>query len=219
MAKPKTPRLLLVEDHELVAQGLKALLSDHFTIAGVVRDGREVIDAVALHRPDVVLLDLSLPHRNGIDLLPELRALFPETRVLVVTMHADHVLAGLATRLGASGFVPKDCGVRELEEAISEVLAGRPYISKRIPIHTQKASWGGSRMGFAQLTARQQAIVRLIGKGHNTEEIAEAIGISPHTVHFHRRNIRRVLGMQTEAEFLRYALLVQLSDEAAGDHG
>lgn len=212
----RKPRLLIADDHEMVSQGLKALLGEAYVIVDAVRDGREVISAVGRHRPDVLLLDLSLPHRTGIDLIPEIRALHPDTRILVVTMHVDAVLAGLATRLGAHGFVPKDSGVQELNEAIGEILAGRPYISPRIPIHTHKGSWGGSHMGFGQLTPRQQAIVRLTGRGRTTEEIAEAIGISVHTVHFHRRNIRRVLGIHSEAEFMRYALLVQLSDEASG---
>ncbi|HEX9893238.1 MAG TPA: response regulator transcription factor [Gemmatimonadales bacterium] len=210
------PRLLIADDHEMVSQGLKALLGDTYNIVGAVRDGREVIDAVGRYRPDVLLLDLSLPNRTGIDLIPEIRALHESTRILVVTMHVDAVLAGLAMRLGAHGFVPKDSGVQELNEAIAEVLAGRTYVSPRIPIHTHKGSWGGTHMGFGQLTPRQQAIVRLTGRGRNSEEIAEAIGISVHTVHFHRRNIRRVLGLHSEAEFMRYALMVQLSAEAGG---
>ena len=210
------PRLLIADDHEMVSQGLKALLGDTYNIVGAVRDGREVIDAVGRYRPDVLLLDLSLPNRTGIDLIPEIRALHESTRILVVTMHVDAVLAGLAMRLGAHGFVPKDSGVQELNEAIAEVLAGRTYVSPRIPIHTHKGSWGGTHMGFGQLTPRQQAIVRLTGRGRNSEEIADAIGISVHTVHFHRRNIRRVLGLHSEAEFMRYALMVQLSAEAGG---
>lgn len=210
------PRVLIADDHEMVSQGLRALLGEAYEVVGSVRDGKEVIDAVGRHRPDVILLDLSLPHRTGIDLIPEIRALHPDTRIMVVTMHVDAVLASLAMRLGAHGFVPKDSGVQELNEALSEVLAGRSYISPRIPIRSQKSAWGGNHMGFGQLTPRQQAIVRLTGRGRTTEEIAEAVGISIHTVHFHRRNIRRVLGLHSEAEFMRYALLVQLSEEATG---
>jgi len=207
---------MLVEDHALVSQGLRALLGRHYHVVATVSDGLEVINAVDKHRPALILLDLSLPHRTGMDLLPELRALHPNTRILVVTMHADHVVANLAMKLGAHGFVPKDSGLPELQEAIGEVMAGRNYVSPRIRIHEKKNTWGGSRMGFGRLTARQQAIVRLIGRGASSEEIAEAIGISVHTVHFHRRNIRRVLGMQTDGEFARYALLVQLTDEGQG---
>lgn len=210
MAKPS---LLLVEDHAIVSQGLRALLAKHYHIAATVSDGLDVLDAVDRHQPDLILLDLSLPHRTGMDLLPELRALHPDTRILVVTMHADHVVANLAMKLGAHGFVPKDSGLPELQEAIGEVLAGRLFVSRRISTHTKKNTWGGSRMGFGQLTTRQQAIVRLIGRGASSEDIADAIGISVHTVHFHRRNIRRILGLQNEAEFMRYALLIQLSDE------
>src|SRR4029453_2234053 len=157
------PRLLIADDHEMVSQGLNALLGAQYSIVGSVRDGREVIDAVGRNRPEVLLLDLSLPHRTGIDLIPELRALHPDTRILGVTMHVDAVLANPAMRLGAHGFVPKDCAVQELNEAIAEILAGRTYMSPRVPIHSHKGSWGGTHMGFEQLTPRQQAIIRLAG--------------------------------------------------------
>ena len=91
----RKPRLLIADDHEMVSQGIKALLGDAYVIVDSVRDGREVVSAVARHQPDVLLLDLSLPHRTGIDLIPEIRALHPDTRILVVTMHVDQVLAGV----------------------------------------------------------------------------------------------------------------------------
>lgn len=206
-------KLLLVEDHELVGQGLKAMLGERYNVVALVRDGREVLDAVRLHNPAIILLDLSLPGRTGVDLIPEIRALNSEVRILVVTMHADPVLADHVLRHGAHGFVPKNAPLRELEEAIATVADGRVFVSRRVPAHSNKQSWSGQRLGFAQLTQRQQTIVRLFGRGKSSEQVAEETKLSLHTVWFHRRNIKRVLGIETEADFAQYCLLVHLSDE------
>ena len=206
-------RVMLVEDHELVGQGLKAMLGERYDIVTLVRDGREVIDAVRLHEPDIILLDLSLPGRTGVDLLPDIRALNGTVKILIVTMHADPVLADHVIRHGANGFVPKNAPLRELEEAIAAIADGRTFVSRRVPAHSQKQSWSGHRLGFTQLTPRQQTIVRLFGKGKTSEQVAEETNLSLHTVWFHRRNIKRVLGIETEADFAQYCLLVHLSDE------
>jgi DNA-binding NarL/FixJ family response regulator len=206
-------RLLLVEDHELVGQGLRAMLGERYNVVALVRDGREVLDAVRLHNPNIILLDLSLPGRTGVDLIPDIRALNEQVRILVVTMHADPVLADHVLRHGAHGFVPKNAPLRELEEAIATVADGRVFLSRRVPVHSNKQSWSGQRLGFAQLTQRQQTIVRLFGKGKTSEQVAEETKLSLHTVWFHRRNIKRVLGIETEADFAQYCLLVHLSDE------
>ena len=206
-------KLLLVEDHELVGQGLRAMLGERYNVVALVRDGREVLDAVRLHAPDIILLDLSLPGRTGVDLIPDIRALNERVRILVVTMHADPVLADHVLRHGAHGFVPKNAPLRELEEAIATVADGRVFLSRRVPVHSNKQSWSGQRLGFAQLTPRQQTIVRLFGKGKTSEQVAEETKLSLHTVWFHRRNIKRVLGIETEADFAQYCLLVHLSDE------
>jgi len=206
-------KLLLVEDHELVGQGLKAMLGERYDVVALVRDGREVLDAVRLHNPAIILLDLSLPGRTGVDLIPEIRALNSDVRILVVTMHADPVLADHVLRHGAHGFVPKNAPLRELEEAIATVADGRTFVSRLVPAHSNKQSWSGQRLGFAQLTQRQQTIVRLFGRGKSSEQVAEETKLSLHTVWFHRRNIKRVLGIDSEADFAQYCLLVHLSDE------
>ncbi len=173
-------------------------------VVGIVRDGGEVPAAVSRLRPDVLLLDLSLPNRSGMDLIPELRTLAPAMHILVVTMHLDALLADAAIRLGAHGFIPKDSGIEELRTAIAAVQGGGTYLSSRVSV---------VRPGLAHLTPRQQVILRLIGEGTSTETIARTLGVSVHTVHFHRRNIHHALALETELDLVRYAVLANLTPE------
>lgn len=205
------PRLVLAEDHELVGQGFVAVLSGDYDVVATITDGAEVVAGVTEHQPDVLLLDLSLPNRNGIDLLPELRTACPDVPVLVLTMHVDPHLVEIAMKLGAAGFVPKNSTMEELRAAIGEVLEGRKYLSPRLPKQSHRGGVADP-MGFSRLTERQQRIVRMIAQGMNSDQIAEALGLSVWTIHFHRKNIRRALGVHNDLEMYRYAILIG-SDE------
>jgi DNA-binding NarL/FixJ family response regulator len=178
----------------------------------VVRDGGEVIAAVREHRPDVLLLDLSLPHRGGMDLLSDMQAMTDAPRIVVVTMHVDSVLVEAAINLGASAFVPKDASIDELRTAIEEVLAGRRYLSPRLPRRVRRGP-EVDRLGFSRLTPRQQAIVHMIAQGMTTDQMAATLGLSPYTIHHHRKSIRRQLGLDSDWAMMRYAILVGLGDE------
>jgi DNA-binding NarL/FixJ family response regulator len=213
-AIPKRARLLLAEDHEMVGEGFKSMLTPHYDIVGIVVDGAQITASVEQHRPDLLLLDLTMPNRSGLEVLDDLQSIHPGVRVLVVTMHADHVMMEAAMGLGAAGFIPKDSNGEELRSAIEEVLAGRRYVSPRIPKHGHR---GGSaaQMGFLRLTPRQQELVLMIGRGMTSAQMAGATGLSHWTIDFHRKNIRRVLGIHTDLEMYRYAVLVALSEKEA----
>lgn len=203
-------KILLVEDHALVGQSLAAQLRPTYDVAAVVADGRDVLPAVERHGPDLVLLDLTLPGRSGLDLLPDLVREHPALRILIVTMHASQVYLELALSLGAHGFVPKNASVRELRQAIAQVLHGEQYISARIhPRDAQDPE--PDPMGFSRLTPRQQQIVRLLGEGLTTDEVARRVQLTNHTIHFHRKRIRTVLGLANDWELRRYAMLVGLA--------
>jgi DNA-binding NarL/FixJ family response regulator len=203
------PSLVLAEDHEMLCQGLKAMLEPHYAVLATVGDGARVVEVVRRYRPDVLLLDLSLPHRSGLDLLSDLAELDPPPRVVIVTMHVDRAMADMTIRLGAAAFVPKDADVHELCIAIDEALAGRHYLSPRVPPRTHRGA-DSEPMGFCQLTPRQQEIVRLMGRGQTSDQIADQLGLSAHTIHFHRKSIRRRLGIRSDWEMLRYAMLVAM---------
>lgn len=212
---PKS-RVLLAEDHALVGQGLRALLEPEYEVRGPVQNGTEVPAAVTDFRPDVLLLDLSLPGRNGLDLIPEVLRLCPETRILVVTMHSDRVLVRSAFALGAAGFLLKDSDIAELRTAIAEVLAGRRYLSPRLPPSPATGPSSPAVEAFWRLTPRQQQILKAIGQGRTTEEIAQELGLSVHTVYFHRQSLRRVLGIESDDGLARYAALVELGGDWSG---
>ena len=204
-------RLVIVEDHPLVAQGLKALLEHDHDVVAIVQDSGKAVAAIRRAMPDVVLLDLSMPKRNGMELLPELRANFPDVKILVVTMHVDRSVADMAIGAGADGFVPKESTARELRAAIAAVREGESYISPRVPRRTYREPTVGGDPTLDRLTPRQLQILRLLGEGKSGAEIAETLHLSARTIEFHRAGIRRVLGIASEWGLVRYAIVAGLA--------
>lgn len=201
------PRVILTDDHVLMAEGLKSLLQPHCAVVGVAHSGSQLLTLLETVAADVVLLDLSMPGRSGLDVLPDLRARHPDLKVLVLTMHVDRMLCDTVMAAGAHGFVPKDSEIVELVAAIHEVHAGRRYVSPRVPDITSRVSLGTTNALLAPLTPRQMDIIRLIGQGKSTQEIAESLGLSAWTITFHRKNLRKVLGLDSEWSLTRYAIL------------
>jgi DNA-binding NarL/FixJ family response regulator len=209
-------RLLLVDDHQLLLEGLRLALQRKYEIVGAITSGAEVLSACRELRPDAVLLDLSLPDRSGLEIMADLRDELPEIKILVVTMHAERVMADASLQSGAHGFVPKDAGVAELETALEAVLAGERYVSEQVLKQPSARAYPpGSAVGIAQLTPRQRRIVRLIGEGTRTADLASDLGVTAPTITFHRHAIRKTLGIETEWGLLRYAILVRMSEEQA----
>lgn len=199
--------VLIADDHPLVSHGLKELLRATYTVVGTVGDGREVHEAVERLHPDVLLLDLSMPHRNGLDLIPELVAAFPTLRILIVTMHLDRTLADLALQAGAHGFIPKGASADELNGAIREVLSGERYISPKVPRRSFRDGAALEDPSLDRLTPRQRQILDLIGQGKSSGQIADLLSVSPRTIEFHRAQIRKTLGISNEMGLLRYAIM------------
>jgi DNA-binding NarL/FixJ family response regulator len=204
-------RLLIVEDHPLVAQGLRALLEGHYDVVEMVQDANEVLKALARTRPALVLLDLSMPEKNGIELLPAIKKAQPSVKVLVVTMHLDRALANLAFKAGADGFVPKESTAEELRAAIDAVLRGEHFLSSRVPKRAYRGVGVLGNPAMDRLTPRQLQILKLMGEGKSGSEVATALGLSPRTIEFHRARMRHVLGVPTEAGLVRFALAFGLA--------
>jgi DNA-binding NarL/FixJ family response regulator len=216
----RRPRLILADDHHLMVEGLRLMLEGTFHIAAVAHDGDTLLAVLAESPADCLLLDLALPGRTGLDLLPEIKKLRRDLKILVVTMHLDRVLADAALQAGAHGFIPKDSGKEELVEAIRTVLAGRRYLSPRVPRMSHRVSLSAMHTAAARLTPRQQDIVRLIGQGKSTSEIARILGVGQVTVTYHRTSARKALGIDSEWGLVRYAILLQVAEaEAAAPKG
>lgn len=209
------PRLLLVDDHHLLLESLRHALQPEYEIVGTISTGGEVAEASLRLAPDVVLLDLSLPDRSGLEVIGDLKATSPAVKILMVTMHADRVLAEASIQAGAHGFVPKDAGLDEVRQAIREVLAGREFVSALVPRSGPRHAPGAIAFQLERLTPRQRQIVQLLGEGKSTHAIAHALGISHWTVTFHRTRIREALGIDTEWGLMRYAMVVRMSEAEA----
>ena len=205
----KSCTIVIGDDHHMMAEALRSALSANHKVRAVAHDGEAILDAVRLHKPDLLLLDMSLPGRSGLQLLPEVLRVSPATKVIVVTMHLDRLLAEMSIKAGASGFVPKDAGLGELETAIDVVTRGATFISRRVPATTSKVTLVAAHAALAQLTPRQHEIVKLIAEGHTSGEIAQRLGLSERTVAFHRANIKDKLGVDSTLDLMRYAVLLQ----------
>ena len=187
------------------------MLGRQFDIVGVAYAGDELLGLLRSTPADCLLLDLSFPGRSGLDILPDIQALQPDLRIVVLTMHVDRILAEAALAAGALGFVPKDSGMEEVEMALTEALAGRRYLSPRIPKFTHGVGLDATHLSLSRLTPRQQEILRLLGQGKTSGEIGDSIGVTESTITFHRARIRKLLGLSSEWEMARFAILLHLA--------
>jgi DNA-binding NarL/FixJ family response regulator len=203
------PRVLLADDHVLVIDGLRRILEPECEIVGAVEDGRALLKAAQELKPDIVLLDISMPLLTGVEAARRLRKSVPAAKLIFVTMHADPAYVTGAFRAGASGYVLKRCASMELLSAIQQVLKGRTYstpLIRRDVLGDAPGSplWPGDVSG--ELTERQREVVQLVAEGHPVKEIAAILNISAKTVAFHKSNVMRRLALRSTAELTKYAL-------------
>jgi DNA-binding NarL/FixJ family response regulator len=210
----KIPRLLLADDHRVVAEGLRGLLDPHFEVVGVVSDGRELVAAAKTLDPDVVVLDVSMPSLNGIEAARELRDAGLRAKVVFLTMHREVTYAARAMEAGASGFVLKHSAPSELVTAIREALRGGTFITPRIAgelFDTVRGRGPGGAEALDELTHRQREVLQLVAEGRSAKEIASILGISRRTAEFHKARLMEALGVQNTAELIQYAIRTGVS--------
>jgi DNA-binding NarL/FixJ family response regulator len=199
-------KVLLADDHTIVAQGLASLLRDYFDLVGTVGDGRALLDAARRLRPDVIVADMAMPVMDGLEALQRLKAARINAKVIFLTMHADAQLATEALRAGASGYVLKHSAGEELITAIQEVLQGRTYLTPLIANDVLRSLMVPEQPAAVPLTPRQCEVLRLIAEGCRMKEIAATLQLSTRTVETHKYDIMRALGVQSTAELVRYAI-------------
>jgi DNA-binding NarL/FixJ family response regulator len=203
------PRVLLADDHRMVAEALKGVLADAFEVVGVVEDGRAMVAAANKLRPDVVVADISMPHLNGIDALPRLKKDNPDIKVVFLTMHQNAAYARRALEGGAAGFVVKHSAPEELVIAIRAALKGKTFITPALTEDVLESIQRGSKGEddpSASLTPRQREILQLLAEGRSAKEIAETLAISPRTVEFHKYQMMETHGFHNSAELIHFAI-------------
>lgn len=216
------PRLILADGHRMVVDGLHSLLSQEFDVVGTAVTGNELLGLLEEHSADCLLLDIVMPGGNGLELIPTVHRRYPDITILVVSMLRDRVLADACLLAGASGFVPKVCGIQELRAAVGEVLAGRRYLSPRVPKTSHAVGLQARHPALARLTPRQQQIVLLMGEGNSETEIGRRLGLRTSTITFHKKNLKRELGIRDESALRQYTVLIRSCDtqqEIAGTDG
>jgi DNA-binding NarL/FixJ family response regulator len=206
-------RILIVDDHGIMRQGLKLLLERQpgMVVVGETSDGRSAVTLAADLRPDVVLMDISMPGLNGIDATRQIRQSVPAAKVIALTAHCDRAAVREILRAGAAGYVVKDSVFDEVEDALRSVMAGRVYLSPRIAgsvVENFVADQGpdGAAGVFARLSAREREVLQLMAEGKATKEVARALNVSVKTAETHRRAIMQKLDLYSVAELTKYAI-------------
>lgn len=203
------PRVLLADDHRMVAEGLKALLPNEFELVGVVEDGRAMIAAAEKLRPDVIVADIAMPNLNGFEALARLRKSHPNIKVVFLTMHQNAAYARRALEAGASAFVVKHAAPEELVLAIHAALSGNTFITPSLTKQVVEQAENGASVkneSARSLTTRQREILQLLAAGRSAKEIASDLAISARTVEFHKYQMMELNGLRSSAELIHFAI-------------
>jgi len=207
------PRILIADDHSIVLAGLCKLVEadGEGEVVGTVEDGRALVEEAQKLRPDIILLDISMPLLNGLDAARQIRKLVPECKLIMLTMHASPTYAAEAFKAGVSGYLIKRSAASELKHAIQAVLLGQHYMTPLITkdvlesaLHPTEGS--ARKRPPSTLTPRQREVLQLVAEGKGTKDIASLLKISVKTVEFHKYRIMDELDLHSTAELTKYAI-------------
>jgi len=203
------PRVLIADDHTLVAELCKRLLETDFDVVGVVADGRALVQAAAKLRPDVVVLDVAMPILNGLDAGQRVKELLPTVKLVYLTMNPDSDVAAEAFERGASGYLLKTCAASEMVLAVREALRGKSYVSRALSQDTIDClRWQHKKLvqQDERLTVRQREVLQLLAEGKVMKEVGAILHMSTRTVAYHKYRMMEVLGAKSSAELVKYAV-------------
>lgn len=207
---PKT-KILIADDHTLLAEGIAGFLSTEYDVIGIVSDGRQLLAEATRLRPNLILLDISMPGLNGIEAARQLQKVIPESKLIFVTQQTDPQYLRAAFRAGGVGYVAKHSATKELMVALRKVVAGGTYVSPLLqnkigfmPVSELRKDGAASVDG---LTTRQREVLQMVAEGKTSREIAAALGVSSKTVEFHKKALMDETGLRTTAELTRYAIM------------
>jgi DNA-binding NarL/FixJ family response regulator len=202
----RRPTILVADDHAVFVDGIVSLLRDRFEIVGRVKDGAALLEAANRLHPDAIVMDLSMPGMSGLEVLRRLNQAHSTARVVILTMHTDARLAAEAVRLGAKGFVLKDCSGEDLVTAIEAALRGHTYLAVQLTEEVLALAAAPAAENGVHLTPRQREVLRLIVSGQRMKEIAAVLGLSPRTVETTKYEMMRTLNVHSTTELVRYAI-------------
>lgn len=212
-------RVLLADDHMLVAEGIQKLLEPMCELIGIVADGRSLVAAAVKLQPDIAVVDISLPLLNGLDASRQVKKANPNIKIIILTMHSEPSFVTQAFRMGVSGYVLKQSAGSELLQAIDEVRKGRAFVSPLVTqglvdqaVNPTSPASPGDGDEFAQsLSSRQREVLQLVAEGKATKEIASILAVSIKTVEFHKTRIMKELHLRSAAELTKYAISAGLT--------
>jgi len=208
----KRARVLLADDHVLLAEALEHLLKNEFDVVGTVADGRALLKAAGELAPDVVVVDIGMPLLNGLDAGEQLKALHPAMKVIYITQNREPRFAVEAFRRHASGYLLQDSAASELTAAIRDALRGKTYVSPVIASGLQAHEFApaADRVMLRELSARERQVLQLLAEGKSMKEVASVLEISPRTVEFHKYRVMELLRVKTNAELVQQAIKLGL---------
>jgi len=204
----KSLRILLADDHELLRQGLRTLIEDQsgWQVCGEATTGREAVAKARELKPDIVVMDFTMPELNGMEATRQIRAALPRTEVLLLTMHESEELVREVLAAGARGYVLKSDAGRALVDALKALAEQKPYFTSKISALVLEGYLNPITRENPALTPREREIVQLVAEGRSTKELADRLGISPKTAETHRTNLMRKLNLHSVSEVVRYAI-------------
>jgi len=210
MIRGKKPRLLMADDHSIMLAGLRKLVEGTCEVVGAVEDGRALVEAAERLRPDLILLDISMPLLNGMDAARQIKKSVPKAKLIFLTMHASPVFATEALQAGASGYLLKQSAASELPYAIDTVLKGQTYltptITKPVLDSMVRQNQGELKKSLMQLTSRQREVLQLLAEGKSPKDIAVLLNVSVKTVDFHKTRLMEQLDLHSTLALCKFAI-------------
>jgi len=204
----KLPRIILADDHALVAEALSKLLSPHFDVVTIVGDGQQLLEQAATLKPDVIVVDLSMPLLNGLDAARELKRRLPSVKLVYLTMNDDPELAIRAMTSGGSAYVLKRSAASELIQAIRAALQGKSFVTPQVARGMEERFIRNPHARTRQnlLTPRQRQVLQLLAEGKSMKEAADILKVTPRTIAFHKYQMMQDLGLKTNADLVQFAI-------------
>jgi DNA-binding NarL/FixJ family response regulator len=202
------PRVLIADDHAMLREAFQKLLEPDCEVVGSVADGRALLDLAPKVRPDIILLDISMPLLNGLDAGLQLIRMMPQVKLIFLTVNADPDFAKQAFHNGASAYLLKNCAVAELYAAVKSVLHGNSYVTPLVTQDNEESFMQALpyHEGVRQLTSRQREVLQLLAEGHLMKQVATILRITPRTVAFHKYRIMEQFQLKTNADVIQFAM-------------